>query len=84
MSITNWILHLLTTRKTTATNQFTSETVTIGHTGGVPQGGVLSPILWNYFFNELIRIVSNLAHTVVAYADDLCILMASDNTYLLH
>ncbi len=82
--ITKWLKHLYQTRISTTYGTFSNESITIGHTKGVPQGSVLSPQMWNYFYDDLIYTVSNLAHTVVAYADDLCVLLACEDTFLLH
>jgi len=52
--IVAWYDSLLLTRHTTATNEKSGHTVTISHTRGVPQGGILSPLMWNLFFDPLL------------------------------
>jgi len=41
---------------------------------GTPQGGVLSPLLWNIAVNKLLRILEGGGCMVVAYADDVAII----------
>jgi hypothetical protein len=75
--IARWILHLLKTRCTTTTNPYTQEQVTICHTRGVTQGAVLSPLIRDFFFDGLIRILANQVSEVIAYADDLCLISSN-------
>ncbi|RVE45866.1 hypothetical protein evm_009465 [Chilo suppressalis] len=44
-------------------------------TNGCPQGGVLSPLLWNVVVNDLITKLNNLHFHTVGYADDLAIII---------
>jgi len=41
---------------------------------GTPQGGVLSPLLWNITVYKLLRILERGGCKVVAYADDVAII----------
>lgn len=41
---------------------------------GCPQGGVLSPLLWNMVVNDLITKLNNSHHYAIGYADDIAIL----------
>lgn len=41
--------------------------------GGVPQGSILGPTLWNIFYDDVIRLEVPEGVTLVAYADDLAI-----------
>ena len=40
---------------------------------GTPQGGVLSPILWNLAFDEVLSLVEGTAIKAFGYADDLAL-----------
>lgn len=42
---------------------------------GTPQGGVVSPLLWNLTLNEIIKTLNDLHYKTVAYADDVVILI---------
>jgi RNA-directed DNA polymerase len=46
---------------------------------GVPQGGVLSPLLANIYLNELDHQLADRNHRVVRYADDLVVLCRSQS-----
>lgn len=41
---------------------------------GCPQGGVLSPLLWNLVMDELLETLSKNGHKTLGYADDLVIM----------
>ncbi|XP_070851553.1 uncharacterized protein [Drosophila suzukii] len=42
-------------------------------TGGVPQGSVLGPILWNVMYDGIIRLVLPAGCTVVGFSDDIAL-----------
>lgn len=42
---------------------------------GCPQGGVLCPLLWNFFVNSLLRILNANGFYAIGYADDIVILL---------
>ncbi|VEN55699.1 unnamed protein product [Callosobruchus maculatus] len=50
------------------------ETMMARVTRGFPQGGVISPLLWNLVVDELISLLDNDGHRTLGYADDLVIL----------
>jgi len=75
-----WILHLLRGREVTFTDKNLNMSRTFFPTKGTPQGGVISPLLWNLIINELIReITTRTDLKVVCYADD--ILLMSRNKF---
>jgi len=41
--------------------------------GGCPQGGVLSPLLWNLVVDRLLTITNDLGFSTFGYADDIVI-----------
>jgi len=59
------IRKLLTSRMVSDTLGTTTQTRL-----GTPEGGVLSPLLWNVAVNKLLRILEGGGSKVVAYADD--------------
>jgi len=63
---------LLIGRMVTATLGTSTQTRQVNR--GTPQGGVLSPLLWNIAVNKLLRILEGEGCTVVAYADDVAII----------
>ncbi|CAH2088501.1 unnamed protein product [Euphydryas editha] len=57
--------------------QFTVNETTRGVVArGCPQGGVLSPLLWNIVIDELITLLNDRKFLTVGYADDLTILIS--------
>ena len=56
------------------TVSFGSVSVSKGLSLGCPQGSIISPLLWNIYFNSIFDIPRNKFISMVAYADDLAIL----------
>ena len=48
-------------------------------TRGCPQGGVLSPLLWNLVVNSLIEYLNNMGYYTQGYADDIVILILGNS-----
>ncbi|CAB3243886.1 unnamed protein product [Arctia plantaginis] len=73
-TISGWIDSMLRYRAI----QFTVSEVTRGVVArGCPQGGVLSPLLWNIVVDELIAQLNDQRFLTIGYADDLTILISA-------
>lgn len=67
-----WIGSMLECRMVQTT--LMGQTLTAKVAGGCPQGGVLSPLLWNLVVDELLVKLGNQGHNTVGYADDIAII----------
>ena len=72
-TITEWIHHMVSNRYITL--NYCGSTVTKRATKGSPQGGVLSPFLWNITLNTFLTGLGLHSNFVQAFADDLVILI---------
>ena len=72
--ISNWLVTMLKSRIITASlgNSVKSKQVE----RGTPQGGVISPLLWLIVVNTILMELGNRGIKVVAYADDVVILLS--------
>ena len=69
----NWILSTLVNR--TLTTEWMGCKVTGTVSEGCPQGGILSPLLWNLVVDSLLRILNSSGVKAIGYADDIAILV---------
>lgn len=53
-------------------------------TGGVPQGGILSPILWNIYFSDVLCRVTDPDVRAFGYADDLALAVSCKSPIQAH
>jgi hypothetical protein len=51
--------------------------LTAGVIGGCPQGGVLSPLLWNLVVDRLLAVTYDQGFSTFGYADDIVIIVQS-------
>ena len=73
-TINEWYTNLLETRS--VTTDLLGENITRIPTRGSPQGGVLSPLIWNLIMDTLLTQFNGTAVKVVGYADDVLIMVA--------
>lgn len=52
-------------------------------TGGVPQGSVIGPVLWNIFYDGLLRLELPEGAHLIAFADDIAVVTVGHNKELL-
>lgn len=71
--VTEWIMNMLRQRIIRLSENQTHQALVMR---GCPQGGVLSPLLWNLVVNELITKLNNEHFMTIGYADDLVILIS--------
>ena len=76
-TIITWYEHYLRNRISSV--QYGERTSQRALTRGTPQGGVLSPILWNLAFDSLLKRFDTGMVEIFGYADDACLLTASTN-----
>ena len=81
-STTQWIINMITNRYVTIKFKTTYRRIKIRR--GCPQGGVLSPFLWNLVINDLLTYSSgNIPCHLQAFADDLISLAEGDDTSVI-
>ena len=79
----NWIYNMISNRFTTVSLKYSTKRFKI--TKGCPQGGVLSPVLWNLVVNNLLNKQANeIPGYLQAFADDLVILTEGDDLAVIH
>ena len=71
-NVSNWILHLITSRKLKL--NLKGIAIVIWILAGCPQGGVLSPFLWNIVLDSLLILLDTI-NELLAFADDLAIIL---------
>ena len=76
--LVNWIENLLKHRTVQA--ELNGEVVKREVMKGNPQGGILSPFLWNCVLNSLLVELHNRGFHIQAYADDLAVLVTGTDT----
>ena len=79
--LVRWIENLL--RHRTVQVELNGEKVKREVVKGNPQGGILSPFLWNCVLNSLLVDLSYRGFHVQAYADDVAILVTGTNAEAL-
>ena len=72
-TVTEWIYHMISNRYIKLT--YCEHSVTRRATKGSPQGGVLSPLLWNLTLNTFLSSLGIHSSFIQAFADDLVILI---------
>ena len=79
--ITKWYTHYLRNRRSS---------VSIGNKQihrriikGTPQGGVLSPVLWNMAFDSLLKLFDNDFVSILGFADDACLIIRGHHNVTL-
>lgn len=73
LTLSRWINNMLKTRRVQST--LLNETREISTTRGCPQGGVLSPLLWNLVVDDLLEQVSRTGAFIQGYADDIVLVV---------
>jgi ribonuclease HI len=72
-----WIMSMLANRKVTANLLDAVRTISVER--GTPQGGVLSPLLWNMVIDDLLVILQRLLALILGFADDVGLLQVGSH-----
>ena len=71
-----WITYMISNRE--ITTNLMEESLTIRATRGCPQGGILSPFLWNLVMDDLLNhSKKDIPGDLQGFADDLCLIVAT-------
>ncbi len=76
-NIIRWYCNLLKDRHVKATVQ--GKEVLIKPSRGSPQGGVLSPLVWNIIIDEILQVFKEGPVKVIGYADDILLYITGKN-----
>ena len=76
--ITQWIYNMLNCRF--IHSQFSDNSLIRKINSGCPQGGVISPILWNLVVNELLELLISTGIWAQGYADDIVVCTVGRDT----
>ncbi|RYE25309.1 MAG: hypothetical protein EOP45_04900 [Sphingobacteriaceae bacterium] len=68
-----WIVNMLRNRH--ISYEFMNKKFTVKANRGTPQGGVLSPLLWNIVIDSLLRTLKDARIKVIGYADDVTLVV---------
>lgn len=71
-AVRRWTSGLLHSR--IITYETYGRTISVAPTRGTPQGGVISPTLWNLVIDELLNRLIRAGFTAIGYADDITII----------
>ena len=72
----NWITYMISNRR--VKTSLLGHTLVFGLTKGCPQGGILSPFLWNLVMDDLLSLKKDkIPGDLQGFADDLCLLAAT-------
>jgi len=80
-TIVRWTNNMLRGRQVQAT--LNGETMEVSVAKGCPQGGVLSPLLWDMVVDELLKELNSMGIYTQGYADDIAILVVGNNMRLI-
>jgi hypothetical protein len=76
-----WLRAMLKDRQVQAT--MFNETLQVSVAKGCPQGGVLSPLLWDLVVDDLLVTLNNQGYYILGYADDIVILILGKHANML-
>ena len=73
IAVVDWTCHMLGNRNITITKGNTTLRGIVE--SGYPQGGVLSPLLWNLVVDELLHLLTDQGCHPIGYADDILVIV---------
>ncbi len=80
-AIQGWLINMLINRKENI--EIKEENIIKNLTKGVPQGGILSPTLWNFILETLLDVFTCSHIFLQGYTDDVTLILCGDNPNIL-
>ena len=80
--IIRWYSHYLTSRQ--MSSSFRGHTISRFLTKGTPQGGILSPLMWNVCFDPLLQKFQDGMVRCIGFADDGALITSGKNLAVMH